>query len=443
MDDVSRQRGNGEGTVWQCKGKRLPWRAVITVGWTPEGRPIRRSRSASSEREARAMLADMLRARSAARPLPDNRLTVSRHLNAWLPAQTHLRAGTMRAYDRAVRLLDAELGQVPLRRLRASEVQAMLNGLAARGVAVNTVLNARSVLARALSDAQRDGIIPDNAARLARGPRGATRGLPAPATEDVRAVLAWLEGDRDGRGHEGNREVHQGLRGGEADEVSRMREGGADSRGSGSARRDAASGMGPVSATGREAVTRGHRLHALYVLLAATGLRLGEALGLTWDDVGEAEVRVRYQLATIAGERVHAPTKSAGSAGVYALAPLVVRALERHRARQAGERLAAGRKWIDRGLVFTAVRPPGEGIAESTAEYILDRACRDAGVRHMSPHDLRRWAATAIADRIGRDVAQRLLGHTSGTTTDIYISATDDARRRVAAAMEEALGGVE
>ena len=31
--------------------------------------------------------------------------------------------------------------------------------------------------------------------------------------------------------------------------------------------------------------TRDHRLHALWVLLATTGLRLGEALGLMWDDL--------------------------------------------------------------------------------------------------------------------------------------------------------------
>ena len=35
-----------------------------------------------------------------------------------------------------------------------------------------------------------------------------------------------------------------------------------------------------------------HRLHALWVLLATTGLRLGEALGLLWSDIDFASARL-------------------------------------------------------------------------------------------------------------------------------------------------------
>jgi len=38
--------------------------------------------------------------------------------------------------------------------------------------------------------------------------------------------------------------------------------------------------------------TRGHRLHALWVLLATTGLRSGEARGLLWSDINFASRRL-------------------------------------------------------------------------------------------------------------------------------------------------------
>jgi integrase len=348
------------------------------VGWTPEGRPIRRARYASSEREAKALLAEMVAATATARPLPDDRLTVGKWLVTWLRRlgdRDDIRPNTIAAYDRSVRLLLPELGNVPLRRLRSLQVTTALNTLRGRYTA-HTVAGARSVLSTAIRDAMREGHVATNEAALARSPKVPRRGLPAPDTATVRSILAALEG---------------------------------------------------------------HRLRALYVLLAGTGLRLGEATGLRWDeDVRADSLTVHLQLQRIAGENVLTDPKTDTAGRIVFLPPTVAEALRAHKAAQAKERIAAGKKWRRTGLVFT--NREGEPVAASTAEWILAEACKRAGVRHCSPHDLRRFAATTIADAIGRDAAQRVMGHTDARTTDLYLTRTDDVLSRAAGALEEAIG---
>lgn len=404
-----RTRGNGEGTLYAVPGRRKPWAASIVVAWTPEGRPIRRARYASSEREAKALLVEMIAANTTSRPLPDDRLTAGKWLNLWLRRQRErddLRPNTVDAYDRAVRLLLPTIGGVPLRRLRSSQVAAALADLR-RSYTAHTVAGARSVLSTAVKDAQREGHVLTNEAALTRAPKVRRQGLPAPDAATVRAVLAALEG---------------------------------------------------------------HRLRALYVLLAGTGLRIGEATGLRWEDVdlGTAvrlegpdhlppvrldaaggrtlpveavppppSLTVRYQLQRIAGEHVLTDPKTDAAGRTVFLPPAVQAALRAHKARQAAERLQAGRKWRKADLVFTTAA--GQPIAESTAQWVLSEACKRAGVRHVSNHDLRRFYATTVTDAAGRDVAQRLLGHTSETMTERYVSVTDAARLQASAALEEAL----
>jgi integrase len=93
----------------------------------------------------------------------------------------------------------------------------------------------------------------------------------------------------------------------------------------------------------------------IYALAATTGVRLGEALGLTWGDVTEDRLTVRRSLA-----RTHekgwglAEPKSARSRRTIPLPIAAKQALEVQRTRQRFARSAAGTAWTDRdGLIFT------------------------------------------------------------------------------------------
>ena len=379
------------------------------------------------------MLLEMIAARETARPMPDDRMTVGKWLVTWLKAQEArgLRPNTLRAYERNVRLLLPELGSIPARKLRSTTVETILQAFPPA-----TAAGIRSVLSTAIKDAMRAGHVQTNEAALARAPRTAKRKLVAPDTATVRAILSELEG---------------------------------------------------------------HRLSALYVLLAGTGLRIGEATGLRWEDVdglsprddgrgtgpvvqdsdaggtasvqrsdamgratdgaripgrdavridgdggvrggaggGTASLTVRYQLQRINGEHVLTDPKTDTAGRIVHLPPVLQAALRSHKARQAAERLAAGRKWRKADLVFTTAE--GEPVAESTAQWVLSQACKRAGVRHVSPHDLRRYVASQLADALGRDAAQRVLGHSAPMQTEGYITTRDAMLARAADAMEAAL----
>jgi len=94
------------------------------------------------------------------------------------------------------------------------------------------------------------------------------------------------------------------------------------------------------------------------------------------------------------------------------------------------------------GPLFCAVnkggRPTGARMGESSIAYVLGRVAARAGVRDVSPHDMRRTFVGDLLDA-GADIAvvQRLAGHAQVTTTQRY-----DRRGERAASKAAALIGV-
>ena len=184
-----------------------------------------------------------------------------------------------------------------------------------------------------------------------------------------------------------------------------------------------------------------HRLGALIVAALGTGLRQGELLGLTRDclDLDAGTARIDWTLTWVAGDPVLALPKTASSRRVVPLPPFVVAALKSHLARQAEERLAAGRKWRDAdGFLFTTAE--GRPVSGNTARWVLDKLCEQAGLPHVRFHSLRHAAVQLVTEGAGQKAAQTLAGHSSIQTTDIYTHPSDSLARAAAAALERELG---
>src|SRR5262249_53759227 len=110
-------------------------------------------------------------------------------------------------------------------------------------------------------------------------------------------------------------------------------------------------------------VADSHRLGALFSVALACGLRLGEATGLRWEDVDleTGEMRIRQQLQVVKKALVLPALKTEKSRRTLILPDVCIRALKAHRTRQLQERLKAGPRWVDTGLVFTTYRTYKEG----------------------------------------------------------------------------------
>jgi integrase len=191
--------------------------------------------------------------------------------------------------------------------------------------------------------------------------------------------------------------------------------------------------------------TKGEPLRPLWILLASTGLREGEALGLRWDDVELSSatlvVRRAVQIQGRAGWVVIDP-KTPRSRRTIHLSRLAVEALRDRKTYQRELRLAAGREWqTDWGdLVFSTRN--GRPLQPSWVSTAFRRDLKKAGVREVRIHDLRHTAATLLLTRgVHPKVVQDMLGHSTVTLTlDTYSHVTPALHKEAADHMDALLG---
>jgi len=163
-----------------------------------------------------------------------------------------------------------------------------------------------------------------------------------------------------------------------------------------------------------ETTASGMRDAALLELLYSCGLRVSEALGLTFDDLALAETFVRVR----------------GKGDKERLVPFGDRAAER-----LGKYLAEGRPHLARtGRPVPALFLNGRGTPLSRVACFKSlRAYWKAvgGRRPISPHTLRHTFATHLVDG-GADIrfVQELLGHADVATTEIYTHVSRERLRR-------------
>jgi len=169
----------------------------------------------------------------------------------------------------------------------------------------------------------------------------------------------------------------------------------------------------------------------LFITLVTTGLRISEALALTWDDIEGNTLSVIRSLVWAGQEvTVQQPKTRAGRRSLSLPTSTVV-ALKRQREQQPDN---------PGGAVFrssTGAVPQLGHIRD-----MLDDMCKRAGVPRLNPHGLRHVHAM-LALEATRDpyLVQRRLGHASvSTTLGIYgYSRQDDSR--INAALDDLIGG--
>ena len=392
MGTRNRRRGNAEGTVVWDKGRNR-WRAAVTVGWADDGRQVRRWVSGRTKAEALGRLRELQNAADAGQdPAPRN-LTVARFMKGWLGdvLPGTVAPGTETQYRDVERLyVRPHLGQKRLRTLQARDVARMLRALDADGRSPNTCRLARAVLRRALRYAEAEGLVARNVAALADGPRVGTPEGQALTVEEARRFLDSLTG---------------------------------------------------------------HRLEAAYGVALAVGLRRGELLALTWDDVDLDATPARLAV-TRSLRRVRSPgepsrlalddLKTRGSRRTVHLPGFAVEALRAHRGRQREERLAAGPEWVGlplgADLVFRT--PFGAAVDPDNFRHWTYRVTEAAGIGRRSPHQLRHSAASLLlAEGVDLKTISEMLGHASiRVTADVYAHLAEPALTAAADAAQRALG---
>jgi integrase len=177
-----------------------------------------------------------------------------------------------------------------------------------------------------------------------------------------------------------------------------------------------------------------------YWLLGLLGLRIGEALGLSWRDVdfNRATITIRQQRAAHS-EKLLSDTKTTESRRTLPMGPRLTERLRAHWQQLQTERRHLGTAWKEHGLVI--VRGDGTPPGLDLARRHLAALSRRQGLPHVHPHLLRHTVASLL-DELGHTetVVAALLGHSrGGSTTGKYTHARTERLRRAVTELETAV----
>lgn len=354
-------------------GAKSNWYAVIDLPRGAGGERQQRTSTHSTRRQAQAWLASMSQSTETGGD-QDVHLTVNDYLEQWLEGKQSLRPSTRLSYQSHIsHYLSPGIGAIRLVDLRAHHIEAMYGDIqdgvtGDRELSAATIRRIHSTLMSALGTAVRRGLLERNPAQT----------VELPAVNRQRRRL-WTVQQLSGF----LRAIHD------------------------------------------------DRLHALYVLLAYRGLRRGEAVGLTWSDVDldRGELHICQQVVAVGGQLVVGPPKSEAGVRTVVLDRGTTDLLRAHRARQNMDRLKAGPRWVNSGLLFTG--PTGKGINPAYVTRHFTVLVAQLGLPAIRLHDLRHLSATLglASGESMKEVSDRL-GHSSmRITADIYTQVPTEVAR--------------
>jgi integrase len=373
------RRGHGEGSIYQRQDGR--WCAAVDLGYV-NGKRKRKLIYGKTRKAVAEALKKALHDQQQGVPIAVERQTVEQFLGTWLDDKVKVnnRPKTYYSYKDIVRLhINPSLGHIQLSKVSPKHIQSLLSQKRNDGLSPRTVQYIRAILRMALAQAVKWGAVPRNAAALTDPPK-VERYSTRPLTAEQGEML--LEAARD------------------------------------------------------------DRLEALYRVALSLGLRQGEVLGLRWQDIDfdARTLRIEVALQSVGGTLQLAPPKTANSRRTLPLPAALVTALEAHRIRQLEERLVAGKRWKEHGLVFpTSVGTP---ISPRNLVRSFKALLKRAYLPDIRFHDLRHSCASILAAQgVPPRVAMEILGHASITTTqNIYTHVFDDAKRQAADVMDHVFG---
>jgi integrase len=377
---VAQRRDKGDGSLFFSENSGR-WLGFLDAGYDANGKRRRIKVTGRTKAEARGKLADVRNALEQGGAQPDQRTTVADWLDYWLtqlPA-TVKSVNTVDNLKWAVDLhLKPGLGGRRLRDLSPDDVDAFLRAKATAGLSRSSLVRLHNALNRALRLAERRGKLSRNVAALVDVPNGRARRSRSLTIEQARALLAAANGDE---------------------------------------------------------------LEALYKTGLMLGLRPGELLGLTWDnlDLDAGVLRVTRTLKRERGKLLLGDPKTASSRRALSMPTPVVEALRAHRMRQNETRLSAP-VWENNDLVFSTC--VGTPLDPSNLRRGFARLTQAAGIGHWHPHELRHSAASILsASGVPIEQIADILGHAgTRTTSAVYRHLIEPTVRHAAAPMESLFG---
>ena len=353
------------------------WEARLTVGTdSGTGKPIRKSVYGKTQAEVRKKMTATQRAIDNGTYQAPDKTTVSQWLDTWMETfcAVKVKPLTFSSYAVAIKNhIKPSLGALRLQAVRGVHVQKLYNRMTADGLSAKTVKNVAAILHKAFSVAVKQGLMQANPCDAAELPKAMHKEITPLTDSEIPLFLKAI---------------------------------------------------------------KGHPFEGAYALCLFAGLREGECLGLSWDQVNFEARRI-----TISQQLQHekkrsaqyyiAPTTKSGKPRQIEPPEIAFQYLRAERKRQTENRLAAGPLWSNPDNL-------GRHLAISTFYKTFKRIVASIGRPDARPHDLRHTAAT-VAIAAGADIksVQDLLGHaTASFTLNVYAHTSDQMKKDTAARMQ-------
>lgn len=330
--------------------------------------------------------------------ITSERVSVRDYLASWLAVmKSQVAPTTHMNYSSRVRMINEHIGDICLQELRPRDVDRMILRMTQDGDAYTTLVTTKTILHNALQYAVYPAeLIPSNPANAIRIPRS------APRTVTVRHMIT-------------------------EDKMNKL----------------------------MEKYPFGHPLHIPFAIAYRTGMRVGEILGLTWDDIDfeEGSIRVRKQLSYTRDRRsVLAKPKTPSSSRLILIDSKLIGLLRRWKVHQEALEMLED----DYCYVYVdenhAVHNISDTLAVHPALKRVDMVCTDDHGRFMSKgrmtyhaqkeginmHSFRHTHATLLAENgaPAKDVAARLGQKNVNITLNTYTHVTDAMRESTRDIME-------
>jgi len=229
------RRQRGEGSVYRRRDDGL-WVGMVDLGYR-DGIRRRKAVYGKTQRQAVKKIAALRQTLATHGTIPASSKSVEAWLLYWLDniAPRRVKPKTMTTYrSLTTKHLIPRIGRLRLDRLTTRHVRDLITAMEAADLSSSTVVQTYHVLTRALTDAQRDGLLVVNVARNMDPPRAVKREREAFTAGEAHHLIANADG----------------------------------------------------------------RLASRWVMAAMLGLRQGEVLGLRWSDVNldDGLLKVQWQL---------------------------------------------------------------------------------------------------------------------------------------------------
>ena len=354
-----------KGSIRRRKNTKNSWEITVDLGRDAEGKRRRKFEHVQGKKAADRRLRELLVSLDRGMPISTDKVTVAEWLDKWLTEHigpTTRQKTAERYRDVTKKRISPHIGHVQMTRLTPTDVKTLEAEWAHRGMSATGVGYGHRVLSAALKYGVKMEVLYRNPAQVVDPPRVEKREMQPPDVGTVNGILTASE-------------------------------------------------------------EAGDRAFPALRLIAYSGVRRGECLGLAWSQVDFArqEISIVQSLVRSADKGlILEPPKSRASRRVIDLDNGTMEVLRDHKVRQMEHRLVLGKTYEDHDLVFP--NEFGHPLNPMALTRALNRAGKRVQADRMKLHDLRHFHASLLLQSGQNPVlVSKRLGHSAvNMTLDIY-----------------------